>query len=90
MGRQVKMDCQRLPVPFIYTGNSIYTCTTTDPPWAGEGDCRGIRKILRRGEWAGEKTHRLYCIVNLGLTGNFDYFSINCGYSLEYSRRSCK
>ena len=40
LGRQVKMDCQRLPVPFICTGNSIHV-----PPRQVRGIAGGSEKF---------------------------------------------
>ena len=61
MARQVKLDCPRLPVPFTYTGNSIYhRGSAADQP--SERNCRGLRTILRGGKRAGEKK-KLDCTV---------------------------
>ena len=61
---QVIIDCQRLPVPFTYTGNSIYhrgICggSAMGPRRTGERDCRGLRKILRGGKRTGENRYIL-------------------------------
>ena len=65
VGRQVKTICLFLPVPFTYTG--LVTQYTTVDPWrteavlrTGKRDCRGLRKVISRGELAGEKHPRLY------------------------------
>ena len=77
MARQVKVDCPILPVPFTYTGNSIYH---RGPPRTRRGPRRicggggsaaiagGLRTILRGVERAGEKKPRLYCQQGNGVT----------------------
>ena len=62
MGRLVKNNGPSLPVSFTYKGNSIYHrgCSAdrggsaVGLPRTGGWDCRGLRKILRRGERASE------------------------------------
>ena len=58
MARQVKINCICLPVPFTYTGNSIYYQGL--PRWTGQCDCSGgggggYEKRSAGGERAGEK-----------------------------------
>ena len=73
MGRQVKIDCPRLPVPYTYTGNSIYHSgsdadrgvSAMGQRRTGERDCRGLRKKSPRVEQAGEKKN-LDCTVPYG------------------------
>ena len=70
MARQVNIDCPRFPVPFTYTGSSLYHCGSASDrggfavgQWqTGERDCRGLRTILHGDERAGEKK-TLDCIV---------------------------
>ena len=70
MGRQVKIDCPRLPIPFTYTGNWIRRggASAADPRSVRGGQVSGItggggglRKIIRGDDRAGEKKPRLYC-----------------------------
>ena len=47
IGRQVKIDCQCLPVPFSYTGNSIYhRRSATVSGRQVSGIAGGLRTIL--------------------------------------------
>ena len=43
--RQVKIDCLRLTVPFIYTGNSIYQCGSDE---VRSGSVMGPRRFRGR------------------------------------------
>ena len=57
MGRQVKLNCPRLPVPFTYTDISIYNRGSTADRRGCDGQvsriARGCEK-LSGGEQAGE------------------------------------